>query len=270
MTLPLPMAWFRGWHLWLLLWSLALSVSAAESRAKPRVLFLVGDEEYRTGETVPAWARAELAGQVECDFVIDDPKGPAVLRGLERLPRAQALFLSLKRRALEPAQLERIRAHVAAGKPVLGIRTASHAFGARQPEPGRLTWDTFDRDVWGGHYQNHYGKGPATLVRLAAGAAGHPVAEGWPAGEVRFSSHLYRCRDLGPGTRVLLDATVEGQPDIREPAAWIRTDGGRRHFYTSLGSPEDFREPAFRRLLAGAVRWAVSAGPGAAAGPGRP
>lgn len=243
---------------------------AAEAGVRPRVLFLVGDEEYRTGQTVPAWAQAELGGLVDCDFVVDDPQGPAELRGLERLPRAQALFLSLKRRALRPNQLALIRAHGEAGKPVLGIRTASHAFGARTLEAGRVAWESFDRDVFGGHYQNHYGKGSVTLVRLAVGAAGHPVAEGWPAGNLRFTSHLYRCRDLQPGTRVLLEATVEGQPEVREPAAWVRTDGGRRHFYTSLGSPEDFREPAFRRLLVAAVRWAVQGGASPAPGPARP
>jgi len=230
----------------------------AEAGARPRVLFLVGDEEYRTAETVPAWARDALGNRVECDWVVDDPKEPAVLRGLDRLPQAQVLFLSLKRRALEPAQMALIRAHVEAGRPVVGIRTASHAFAARKPEAGRVTWEAFDRDGFGGHYQNHYGKGPATLVRVVPASAGHPVAQGLPGGEMRFISHLYRCRDLVPGTEVLLEGTVEGVAEVREPVAWVRTDRGRRHFYTSLGSPEDFGQPAFRQLLVNAVLWAAS------------
>ena len=34
-----------------------------------------------------------------------------------------------------------------------------------------------------------------------------------------------------------------------EPVAWINTNANRRVFYTSLGGPEDFKDPAFRRLL---------------------
>ena len=224
---------------------------------RPHVLFLVGDEEYRTGETVPAWAKRELAWRgVNCTFIIDDPKQPATLAGLEKLPEADVLFISLKRRALTPEQFALIRKHIDAGKPVLGIRTASHAFGAKKPEAGRAAWETFDVEVFGGNYQNHYGKGPATLVSLAPGA--HPLGTGLPAGRMRFSSSLYKCRDLAPGTTVVLNGTSEGKPEIAEPVAWVREDGGRRIFYTSLGAAEDFEEPAFRRLLLNAVLWATA------------
>ena len=167
------------------------------------------------------------------------------------------MFISLKRRALTPAQFSLIRKHIDAGKPVLGIRTASHAFGAKNPEPGREAWDTFDRDVFGGNYQNHYGKGPPTLVRTASPAAAHSILTGIPTEEIKLTSHLYLCRNLVPGTTTLLNGSLEGKPDVTEPVAWIRTDSNRHIFYTSLGSPEDFKEPAFRRLLLNATLWAV-------------
>ncbi len=225
---------------------------------RPTVLFLVGDSEYKTAETVPAWARRELEWRgVQCRFVIDDPKQPATLAGLETLPEADALFISLKRRALTPEQYAILRRHIDAGKPVLGIRTASHAFGAKRPEPGRSAWDTFDRDVFGGHYQNHYGKGAATVVKATGAAAGHPLLAGVVGDKLKFTSHLYLCRDLAPDTVTLLNGYVEDQPDIIEPVAWIKTDNNRRTFYTSLGSPEDFQEPGFRRLLRNVVLWSV-------------
>ena len=225
---------------------------------RPTVLFLVGDEEYKTGETVPQWAQRDLAWRgVRCTFVIDDPKMPATLAGLEKLADADALFISLKRRALTPAQFGLIRKHIDAGKPVLGIRTASHAFGAKNPEPGREAWDTFDRDVFGGNYQNHYGKGAPTLVRTAPAAAEHPILTGLPTNGMRFVSHLYKCRDLGTNTATLLIGQVENKPDINEPLAWVNTNSNRRIFYTSLGSPEDFSEPDFRRLLLNATLWAL-------------
>ena len=224
---------------------------------RPRVLFLVGDSEYKSGETVPVWARAELAWRgIDCEYVVDDPKTPATLEGLEKLEQADALFISIKRRALTPEQYAIIRRHIAAGKPVLGIRTASHAFGAKTVELGRSNWETFDRDVFGGHYQNHYPKGPATVVQRASGLGEHPVLTG-VTGPLKFTSHLYLCRDLAPGTMTLLSGHVDGKPEVVEPVAWVKTDGGRRHFYTSLGSPEDFQDSGFRRLLRNVVLWSV-------------
>jgi type 1 glutamine amidotransferase len=150
-----------------------------------------------------------------------------------------------------------IKNHLAAGKAVVGIRTASHAFGAKDVEPGQLGWDTFDRDILGGHYENHYGKGPATLAQVIPAAAAHPILTGLPTNEIRFASHLYKCRDLGPTTTALLNGRLENKPEIIEPIAWVNTNANRRVFYTSLGSPEDFQQPAFRRLLLNAVLWSV-------------
>ena len=74
-----------------------------------------------------------------------------------------------------------------------------------------------------------------------------------PPGELRFTSSLYKSRDLAPTTTVLMSATIENQPDVREPIAWTNVADHRKTFYTSLGSPDDFESPAFRRLLLNAV-----------------
>ena len=222
----------------------------------PRVVFLVGDDEYKTGETVPAWARAELEPRgVRCTFAIDPAEGAADFPELAELEKADALFVSLRRRGLPAEQLAAIRKFVEAGKPVLGIRTASHAFAPKKAEPGRASWPEFDREVFGGRYDGHYGKGPATLARREE--ISHPILVGYPKGDLHVSSHLYKCRDLAPTTTVLVNGRLETDPRAREPLAWVNNPGKRRAFYTSLGSPEDFARPAFRRLLFNAVLWAV-------------
>jgi nicotinamidase-related amidase/type 1 glutamine amidotransferase len=224
----------------------------------PRVVFLVGDGEYKTGETVPAWARRELEPRgVRCTFLVDDGKIAPDFPRLAELEEADALFVSLRRRALPADQLAMVRKFADSGRPVLGIRTASHAFAPKQLSDGRGAWETFDRDVFGGWYQNHYGAGAATIVHLEGKAATHPILTGVPAGELRFSSHLYKSRELAPTATVLMTATIEGKPDIREPVAWINVRDGRKAFYTSLGSPEDFESPAFRRMLLNAALWAT-------------
>jgi type 1 glutamine amidotransferase len=154
-------------------------------------------------------------------------------------------------------QLDAIRAHVAAGKPVVGIRTASHAFDPKKPDPGAAVWPTFDRDIFGGWYQNHYGKGPATIAIRTPQAKDHPLLTGLPAGDISFSSHLYKCREHVAGTTVLLNGRIEGNADVVEALAWVNESPKRKAFYTSLGSPEDFAQPALRRLLLNAVLWAV-------------
>jgi nicotinamidase-related amidase/type 1 glutamine amidotransferase len=226
---------------------------------RPQVLFLIGDPEYQTAKTVPAWLNQELAWRgVQGRVVTEDPSARASFPGLNALPGADALFVSIKRSALPREQMALIRAHLEAGKPVVGIRTASHAFGAKPPDEAHVGWDTFDRDIFGAAYQGHYGKGADTLVRAAPASAGHPILAGWPTNAVRFTSHLYKCRDLAPTVTTLLTGRVAGQP-VTEPVVWINTNASRRAFYTSLGSPEDFKEPAFRRLLRNAVLWAVHA-----------
>jgi hypothetical protein len=237
--------------------ALAVAGFAAET---PRVLFLVGDAEYKTGETVPAWARAELEPRgVRCTFLVDDFTKPfdqpALLSLVDPDPakRPAALFISIKRRGLPVAQMEAIAKFAAGGNPVIGIRTASHAFGPKKVEAGERDWVEFDREVLGGDYENHYGKGPATLVEREAKNAGHAVLTGLPAGTMRFASHLYLCRNMAKGTQVLLTGIVEGKPEAREPVAWLYEAKNHRAFYTSLGAPEDFAERAFRRLLRNAT-----------------
>ena len=222
------------------------------------VVFLVGDSEYKTAETVPAWARAELAPQgITCTFLLDDPDKPFDFPQLATLEKADALFISIKRRGLPSAQLAAIRAFAESGKPVLGIRTASHALDPKKPAAGEAVWRTFDHDIFGGTYQNHYGKGPITLARTVTD---HAALAGIGKDELRFASHLYKCRDLAPSTTVLLTGNVEGKPEITEPIAWLNLAEKRRTFYTSLGSPEDFQHPAFRRLLLNATLWMIQKG----------
>jgi type 1 glutamine amidotransferase len=226
----------------------AFPVFAAD--AQKHVIFLVGDPEYKSAETVPAWARAELepAG-LRCTFIIDNPDKPFNFPELAELAKADALFISIKRRGVPATQMAAIRSFCESGKVVIGIRTASHAFEPKKPAPNEEVWPQFDREIFGGHYQNHYGKGAATIVKIEPKALGHQVLKGIFIEPGSFTSHLYRCRDLAPTTTVLLDGSISGNKEVREPVAWINKTQKFTSFYTSLGAPEDFQSEDFRRLL---------------------
>lgn len=226
---------------------------------RPRVVFVVGEHEYHTWETLPEFARNELAWRgIDCEFVNAPVAGGNTFTNYQAIERADLIVLSARRRTPPKPMMDLIRRHLAAGKPLVGIRTASHAFGAKPPDDQHAGWETFDIEVLGGNYQNHYGNGLATTMSAGAGATNHAVMTGVSPDAWKSSSSLYRSRNLSPNTTVLLNGSVEvnGKQE-REPVAWLNTARNQRVFYTSLGGPEDFKEPAFRRLLLNGVLWAL-------------
>ena len=229
---------------------------------RPKVVFVIGENEYRTWETLPEFARAELEWRgIDCRFVHASPKdGEMDFAGYEVIPQADLLFVSVRRRTPAKEMLAMIRRHVADGKPVVGIRTASHAFAATPPDGRYAAWPEFDAEVLGGNYRGHYGnkppKDPPTLVRTIPAASDHPVLVGVPGATLSVTSHLYRNRGASKHILPLMEGQVKGQTTI-EPVAWVNTNQERRVFYTSLGDPHDFQLPAFRRLLLNGTLWAL-------------
>jgi nicotinamidase-related amidase len=221
--------------------------------------FLIGENEYRTWETLPEFARRELEWRgYRTTFVTSttnaldhDFQNAAAVRD------ADVLVISVRRRAPPAPLLAAIRAHVAARKPLVAIRTASHAFEPHgQALPADRQWPDFDTEVLGANYENHHGAGPDTLVRAVPAAAGHPVLTG-VAAEFRSPSSLYRSRALSATATPLLTGRTEDGRSGPEPVAWVHQRDGGRVFYTSLGGPEDFANPAFRRLLLNGLLWAL-------------
>jgi type 1 glutamine amidotransferase len=243
----------------------ASSISEAAPPREPHVFFLIGESEYDTKTTVPAYAKAELEPRgVRCTFSILPSDESNDFPNIDALKDADLLFISVRRHTPLAAQMATIRAHVAAGKPVAGIRTASHAFALRASKDGTpakvpdgcADWPEFDHDVIGGDYKDHYGRGIETWAKPLAGQAKHPVLAGLGPDEFRVPSHLYKNPNPQPWVTLLMTARMVGRPEV-EPVAWVSTKDNRRVFYTSLGSPEDFEVPQFRQLLRNGIFWAL-------------
>lgn len=232
----------------------------------PHIVFIIGEQEYNTKETLPAFAEQLLAPLgVRTTFVHVNPEDPDDFPGLEVLEDADLVVLSVRRRTPKTEQLDRLRKYLDAGKPLVGIRTASHPFDRkRPPEPGHADWVKFDIEVLGGDYQNHYGNkppnDPPTMVRVIEGAEDHPILKGFPEEPFPLTSHLYKSRDLADTATALLRGKIKGT-DNDEVIAWTNDYHGGRIFYTSLGSPSDFENPAFQRLLTNAIYWALERQP---------
>jgi putative heme-binding domain-containing protein len=243
----------------------AKSTDANSATAKPpgavgkKVVFMIGEPEYKTETTLPEFAKTELEPLgIQSAFVIADPKTPNEFRGMEALKEADLLFVSVRRATPSKEVMALVRQHLSAGKPLVGIRTASHAFDAKPPDDGHVAWANFDREILGGHYENHYGKGAAVEVKATPEGARSGILAGVAPLPFKSPSHLYKSRDLFHTTTALLTGQIEGRPEV-EPLAWINTGENRRVFYTSLGAAEDFQIAPFRALLRNAVLWSLNA-----------
>ena len=232
--------------------------TAAEPGQGKRVVFMIGEPEYDTKTTLPEFAKAELEPLgFENIFVIAEKDSPNDFKGLEALAEADLLVVSVRRATPSKENMALIRRHLNAGKPLVGIRTASHAFDAKPPDDRHAAWTNFDREILGGNYQNHYGKGPAVDIKATPEGARSEILTGVDV-PFKTPSHLYKSRNLFHTATALLTGQMEGRPEI-EPVAWINSGDNRRVFYTSLGAPEDFKLPPFRRLLRNGILWAVNA-----------
>lgn len=163
------------------------------------------------------------------------------LNDLDALKDAELMIVFARRMKLGEKQMEMIRGHWKAGKPILGIRTASHAFSNEDNK-------VFDREVLGNNYSGHHGSEEVKVTHVAD-QADHPVL----AGVGTFTStKLYKCGDL-PETTTVLQMGDIGKANY--PVTMVNEYNGGRVFYTSLGVPEDFQDGNFRRLLTNAIFW---------------
>lgn len=226
---------------------------------RKELAIICAEDEYETLRTLPAFAAQHLGGDFRTSLVGESKDDPNRLVGLEALAKADVLLLSVRRRAFPAEQLGAIRKYIDSGKPIVAIRTSSHAFALRDKAPpeGRAVWPEFDREILGAHYTGHLGKqkeGPSSIIYRAKTAAEHPLLVGVPEGEIGVRSWLYKSSPLAESaTPLLMGREVHGKAPA-EPVAWtFQTKSGSRVFYTSLGHADEFALPAFRRLLQNAV-----------------
>ena len=216
--------------------------------AKLKVVFVSGSFEYKSDESLTAYkTQLEAALPVAVTIVSAKAEKDTAFPGLAALDTADAAVFFTRRLKVEGADLERVKKYVAAGKPVVGVRTASHGF---------QNWLAMDADVFGGDYKNHFGAGAATDITVSKAARNHPILKG--VAPFKSNGSLYKNPNVASDVTVLLRGAI---PKEDEPVAWLRERGAQRVFYTSLGHPDDFRDPNFVRLLTNAIAWTARVEP---------
>ena len=124
---------------------------------RPHVVLVSYEDEYHAAETLPRFAQ-ELCDQYGCYCSFLSGEKKAGILGLEELATADVLVLYVRRNALPKEQMGMIRRYLDAGKPLVALRTACHAFDIKAKAPeGMEVWPTFDHEVLGGNYHGHRG-----------------------------------------------------------------------------------------------------------------
>jgi type 1 glutamine amidotransferase len=226
--------------------ALFLSLVRAFGAQPPTIVFVSGEFEYHSRETFPAFAK-QLAAEYNVNTVVlqrpEDEKAQTIA-SLEKLEQADLVVIMIRRMVLPEEQLNRFKKYLDSGKPLIGLRTASHSFE---------NWKEFDAQVLGGNYQNHHANQLKTTVSIIPEAREHSILRG-VSGFVSEGS-LYKNTPLRPDSIPLLRGTIEGQPT--EPVAWTHQYHGGRIFYSSLGHPNDFKKESFTRMVHNAIEWTL-------------
>lgn len=223
-------------------------------RRPQTVVFAIAENEYEAKETLPAFAKQQLEPLgIRCVFLHSsglslraEGSDSNDLPGTEALKDADLLVIYMRRKTLPQEQLDRFKAYFAGGRPVIGLRTANHAF---------QNWLEFDPLVLGGNYTGHHGKNNPMRVSIVDSAQKHPLLRGV---EMEFASagSLYKNSPLKESAVVLLMGRIAGKEP--EPVAWTNAHNGGKIVYTSLGHPDDFdQRSTVRPLLRNAVLWTL-------------
>jgi hypothetical protein len=194
------------------------------------------------------------------------------------------MIIATRFRDLPDDQMKEIVDYVDSGRPVIGLRTATHAFSIKGAKKyarysyNSKEWDGgFGRQVLGETWISHHGehKKESTRGMIAPGAESHPILKGIKDGDIWGPTDVYGVRLplSGDGKPLVLGQVVEdmtptGKPvegkknDPMMPIAWIKTFTGEsgkpaRVFTTTMGAATDLTSAGTRRLLVNATYWAV-------------
>jgi type 1 glutamine amidotransferase len=266
-----------------------VAYEGADGPGKGKHIVLVsGDEEYRSEQTLPQLGKilARRHG-FKCTvlFAINptdgtiDPNRNDNIPGLENLKSADLMVIFTRFRNLPAEQMRHIDAYVQSHKPIVGLRTATHAFNIPEGKPfEKYSWQSrkwdggFGRQVLGETWISHHGQHGKQSTRglLAPAAKYHPVIRGIKDGDVWGPTDVYGVRLPLPGDSKALvlgqvlqgmkatDAPVAGKlNDPMMPVAWVRTYEGARVFTTTMGASQDLESEGLRRLLVNSCYWAT-------------
>ncbi len=251
------------------------------------IVLVSGDEEYRSEELIPQLGKilAKHHG-FKCTvlFAIDgkdgtiNPEQLDNLPGLEALDSADLMVIFTRFRDLPDDQMKHIVDYINSGKPIVGLRTSTHAFNFRKHKTyakygfrARDFEGGFGRQVLGETWISHYGRHQRESTRglIAKGMENHPIVKGLR--DIWGPSDVYGITTLAGDSKpvimgqVLTTMEPNSAPKPGKdlvPIAWIKTYTGTsgkpaRVFTTTMGHGGDLKNAGVRRMLINACYWGL-------------
>ncbi len=250
-----------------------------------QVILIASDHEYKSEEGLPALARilAKHDG-FKCTVLFGiDPNTGAIkpgnsnIPGTEALKTADLLVIFTRFQNLPAEQMQPIVDYLDRGGPVIGLRTATHAFRIPKDSPfakfdfhyaGQEFKDGFGRQILGETWVGHYGPNhkQSTRLDIVPEKASHPILTG--VKDMWVEAGAYRADPIA-GSEILAMAQPLNGMDPKSsaddtkkpmPAAWVRTyqsASGKagRVFTSTYGASGDLTNDGFRRMLVNACFW---------------
>jgi hypothetical protein len=257
------------------------------------VVFLSGDEEYRSEEGLPMLAKilsqrhgfkCTLLFAVDPDGTID-PDNQKSLPGAEALDSADAIVMLLRYRVYPDNVMKHFADAYRRGVPIVGLRTSTHAFNyPRNSASAYKDYNNFGKKVLGEHWVSHWGRHKVEATRgvVEPGASDEPILRGvtdvfgdtdvyeaYPPADAKILFRGQVVKGMKPddppadyNKKRATDKQEQGVNDPMMPIAWTRLhsneSGKTNHvFCTTMGAATDLESEGLRRLIVNAVYWGL-------------
>jgi type 1 glutamine amidotransferase len=251
------------------------------------IVLMAGDEEYRSEEGVPMLAKilSQRHGfQCTVLFSVDpagktiDPNNQTNVPGMHLLGSADLVVNQFRFRELPDSDMKHFVDYLQAGKPLIAIRTATHAFDYKRNKQSRYAhwhWQGkdwpggFGQQVLGDTWVTHHGDhGKESTRGLIDGThATHPVVRG--VKDIWGPTDVYGIIRLKPTDVVLVHGlTLKGMkaddaPNYAKslmPLVWVRDhawESGKttRALTSTIGAAADLESEDLRRLFVNSCYW---------------
>jgi hypothetical protein len=261
------------------------------------VVFLAGDEEYRSEEGLPMLAKilsrrhgfkSTVLFSVDPDGTIN-PKASKSLSNPTALDTADAVVMLLRFRAWPDEDMVRFEKLLNAGKPIVALRTSTHAFNGFPKGSRWESWNYnnhggFGKRVLGETWLTHWGRHKVEATRgvIEPSARGNPLLRGITG--IFGDTDVYEAYPP-PDAAILVrgvvlkgmtahappadyrkaratDKVEQGVNDPPMPVVWTRLNRNangttNRILTTTMGSATDLEDEGLRRLVVNGVYWGL-------------
>ncbi len=268
-------------------------VPPAEIAVGKKMVLLSGDEEYRSEEALPMLGKVlsqRFGFHCLVLFAIDpetgeiNPDHQTNIPGMAFLEDADLVILAWRFRNLPDADMKHFVDYVERGKPIIALRTATHAFNlSRQSAYRKFSYNYgaewpggFGKQILGETWVSHHGNHGTESTRgvIVPEQHDHPILRG--VNDIWGPSDVYGINDLpADAVPIVLGQILNGMEptsvategdrrnDPMMPLVWVReravadSDSRQRIVTSTIGAASDFEHGDLTRLIVNAAYWCL-------------